>query len=56
MVAAVDATLVHVVSFEYMDLANTLPRRLMILVIAAGLLFVGRGMAQLPPEFDRPII
>jgi hypothetical protein len=56
MVAAVDATLVRVVIFEYMDLANTLPRRLIILVIAAGLLFVGRGMAQLPPEFDRPII
>jgi hypothetical protein len=54
--AAVDAALVRVVSFEYMGLANTMPRRLIILVIAAGLLFVGRGMAQLPPEFDRPVI
>ena len=53
---AVDATLFRVVSFDYMDLANTPPRRLIVLVIAASLLFVGRGMAQLPPEFDRPII
>ena len=55
MVAAVDATLVRAVSFGYMDLTNTLPRRLIIVVIAARVLFVVRGMAQLPPE-PEPII
>src|SRR3984885_108439 len=54
MGVAGDAILFRVVSFDYMDLANS-PRRLIVLAIAASLLFVVRGMTQLPPE-PQPII